>query len=133
MLEVLIVEDNKLIARTLVSVVERRLAWMPCCEGKGQRIHVVHSFQNAVALLEKRPLIDVVVSDYDLGNGRNGIDLLKQAKKIRPPARRVLFSGHPPRNCPDLLASGLLTRLAFKPDTDPIIEVIDELLARCCC
>jgi hypothetical protein len=54
------------------------------------------NYATAVAALE-RQRFDVVVSDYDLGDSRSGLDVLGCVAARLPQARRVLHAARPPR------------------------------------
>ena len=59
---------------------------------------VCASFQEAQRQCSSHQF-DLVISDFDLGTGSNGIDFLSYVKTSRPDARRILMSG---KTLPDL-------------------------------
>jgi len=66
---------------------------------------------------------DVVMTDYVMGEGHNGIWLLEEVKKKQPGVLRVLFSGSEPDEFEEHLKSGLVRRLIPKMSTvEEIVE-----------
>ncbi len=46
-------------------------------------------------MLEKDPTIDLLLSDVVLPGGKNGVELAREAKQIRPDLKVILVSGYP--------------------------------------
>ena len=69
-------------------LVKRVLARM----GAQVHIHEAATGEEAIAILE-RFRVDVVLTDYNMGGPKNGVDVLCFAKERQPHARRVLMSG----------------------------------------
>ena len=79
---VLIVDDEK----DFVEMFALRL------EGQGERVSTAHSGKEALKILENN-IIDVVILDIRMP-GMDGIDVLKQIKKLYPIIEVILLTGH---------------------------------------
>ena len=79
---VLIVDDEK----DFVEMFALRL------EGQGERVSTAHSGKEALKILENK-IIDVVILDIRMP-GMDGIDVLKQIKKLYPIIEVILLTGH---------------------------------------
>ena len=90
-------------------IVRRALAKM------GARLHVqeVESGEAAIAHLE-RARADVVLTDFNLGAGKTGVDVLCFALERQPHARRVLMSGTIGAAMMRVYASKACVELAFE-------------------
>jgi DNA-binding NtrC family response regulator len=80
--KVLIVDDEK----DFVEMFSLRL------ETQGEKVSTAFSGKEALAVLEKAP-IDVVILDIRMP-GMDGIDTLKQIKKLYPIVEVILLTGH---------------------------------------
>ena len=80
---VLLVEDEPLIL----------LAAAELLSGEGFEVLVASNSEEARALLAQRPETKVVVSDINLGEGGNGIELAWSVLKDMPQVRVILISG----------------------------------------
>jgi len=80
--KVLIVDDEK----DFVEMFSLRLAT------QGEKVFTAYSGQEALTLLEKEP-IDVVILDIRMP-GMDGIETLKQIKKLYPIVEVILLTGH---------------------------------------
>jgi DNA-binding NtrC family response regulator len=79
---VLIVDDEK----DFVEMFALRL------EGQGERVSTAHSGKEALKILENT-MIDVVILDIRMP-GMDGIDVLKQIKKLYPIIEVIMLTGH---------------------------------------
>jgi len=80
--KVLIVDDEK----DFVEMFSLRL------ETQGEKVSTAFSGKEALAVLEQKP-IDVVILDIRMP-GMDGIDTLKQIKKLYPNVEVILLTGH---------------------------------------
>ena len=62
------------------------------------RVEAARDGEEALARLRNAGEGDglVVITDYDMGPGATGVELLAKIKVLHPRARRVLFTGHDP-------------------------------------
>jgi DNA-binding NtrC family response regulator len=80
--KLLLVEDNAMLAASLIGLLERKdLEIVHCVDAK-----------TAIAVLATKEF-DLVISDYSLGPGEKGDAVLRAAQSRQPKARRVLMSG----------------------------------------
>jgi len=79
---ILLVEDDATVARALVRQLRR------FCDV----VAVKTSVTDALAVLAEH-IVDAVLSDFDLGAGGNGGELLRAVAERWPRVRRVLYSG----------------------------------------
>lgn len=86
----LIVDDSEDLRWYLVRLIQRG---MPNAQ--------VHDAPDATAALDS--LVDagegdglIVISDYDMGQGATGTELLAEVARRHPRAKRILFTGHEP-------------------------------------
>ncbi len=79
-MSILLVEDDPLVARATARLLRLR-----------HEVTVAGGVAEALAALAGRAF-DVVVSDFDLGDG-TGDEVLARAAEVQPAARRVLYSG----------------------------------------
>lgn len=84
----LLVDDDEFIHRVVPSVLEPMF---------GSSLQIVHALSPEAALLALEALPAgrvVVLCDYDLKAGMDGIELLSRIAGVRPDSVRILFSGH---------------------------------------
>ena len=79
---VLVVDDEK----DFVEMFALRL------EGQGEKVSTAHSGKEALKVLENK-IIDVVILDIRMP-GMDGIDTLKQIKKLYPIVEVIMLTGH---------------------------------------
>jgi response regulator RpfG family c-di-GMP phosphodiesterase len=82
--QILVVDDEHLLLQHMV----RELS-------QGYRVLPARSFEEALSILDGQPALSAVVSDWCLGGGRSGIDLLAMVKQQNPACARLLISGYP--------------------------------------
>jgi len=82
--------------------------------------HVVESGQDAITSIRGRPP-DVVVTDYRLGGQVNGMDVLREAKKVRPETEVILITAYGSES----LAREALSRDSNHQAYDYLIKPID--------
>jgi DNA-binding NtrC family response regulator len=80
---VLVVDDEKDLLETLVNRLNRRTI----------RTDGVTSGEEALKVIKEKP-IDVVILDIKMPGGMDGIETLKEIKKINPLCEVILLTGH---------------------------------------
>lgn len=78
---ILIVDDEKLIIKTLKINLSR----------EGFDVSTAENVDQALAIIQSKQ-IDILLSDYLIGS-MTGLDLIKQAKKLQPDTKVIMFSG----------------------------------------
>jgi DNA-binding NtrC family response regulator len=81
-MRVLVVEDDVMLAKSLVGLLELSGA---------EIVHKADAASAKAALQEGG--FGLVVSDYSLGAGENGDAVLKAAQALQPQAKRIMMSG----------------------------------------
>jgi two-component SAPR family response regulator len=82
MIRALIVDDDALVARTMGRLLSRHI----------EVVDAVCDADTAMRRLEIDP-IDVVITDFDLGAGKTGMDLAEDVRKHFPQVRIIMVSG----------------------------------------
>lgn len=83
--ELLVLEDNELVLRGLVSLIHTSTPWVA---------HGFSHYEDALKFIETHPVTVMLVDfQFDLFPGYTGIDFLEVAKKVQPEAIQVLLSG----------------------------------------
>ena len=87
---VIVVDDEADTRAAVGSLVELILGDRP-----GAIVTSASSSDDALSLVDRAPpeAVVIVISDFDLGEGRNGSDVLAEAQRRVPGCRRVLLSG----------------------------------------
>ena len=89
--------DEKDLTRAVVLVVEDepllRLDALETLDGAGFEVCEAASAREALAVLDERQDVTVVVSDVQMPGRMNGIDLAKHVRKTRPAVAVLLVSG----------------------------------------
>jgi DNA-binding NtrC family response regulator len=80
---VLVVDDEEDLLETLVNRLNRRTI----------RTHGVTSGEEALKVIKEKP-IDVVILDIKMPGGMDGIETLREIKKINPLCEVILLTGH---------------------------------------
>lgn len=115
---VLVVEDQPQIARMLQRQIEREFA-----------VLLAKDAADALELAQTRDDIAVVVSDWNLGEGDNGVDVLEWFRLSRPRVPRVLLSAMVPDDLGPLIVAGSVQRYVAKPPApDELITALRELV-----
>ena len=93
------------------------------------RVRSATDAASAVFLVDDTEDLVAVVSDYDLGDGRNGVELLAQVRSQRPSAARVLTTGgEVTKAIVAALADGTVQALVEKPWTfGELCELVESL------
>lgn len=102
---VLVVDDEPLILRGLARLLQRR----------GFEVVVADSTASALRLLEGSR-VELVLTDYHLGPGDNGLDLAREVRRVAPKLPIILSSGYLEQNLQSALPEGV----AFLPK--PFVE-----------
>jgi two-component system response regulator HydG len=113
---ILIVDDERDLAEGIAEGLRR----------EGHACHVVESTDEAMDSVNRRPP-DVVITDYKLGDGHTGVDLLKRIKKSHPTVEVVLITAHGDER---LARDALLEHGAYDYITKPIDLDMLRLAAR---
>ena len=99
-------------------------------EEAGFEVQSAPSFDQARQSLQEYSY-DAVITDFGLGQERQGLELAKAAKRKKPAPAVLIYSGHP---TVDNLRAALSLRVdyfAFKPvDLDEIKTALSRLIAR---
>ena len=89
----------------------------------GHEVKTASGFEEARAVLDGfHP--DVVLTDYDLGNGTTGLDVLREAQRRCPRARRYVASGNV-TNVPD--EAHELAYAVLSKGSDNLIDLLGSL------
>lgn len=114
---VLVVEDEPAHGEAIADGLRRQ----------GHACHVVDSAQEAIKSVKHRPP-DVVITDYKLGGQMDGMDVLRQTKRISPDTEVILITAYGDENLArDALKDGGAYDYITKPlDLDRIREVVDR-------
>src|SRR5579871_6055346 len=114
-MQILIVEDEPLVLGFLKF----------CLEEAGHHVIPATRADKALALIESRATIELVVSDIELPGSFNGLILAKEIHKRWPNRPVLLMSGRvEPRSC-SLPPNALFLAKPFSSDT--IVAAIDRL------
>lgn len=89
------------------------------------------SYEEGVERLEAETEYAAIVSDFDLGPGPSGFDVLARAKELQPDAPRMIVSGSLPLDeSQAALECGLVKRVLTKPRPSlGLLEAVRELTA----
>jgi two-component SAPR family response regulator len=111
MIRALIVDDDALVARTMGRLLSRHL----------EVVDAVCDAETAMRRLEIDP-IDVVITDFDLGAGKTGMDLAEDVRKQFPQVRIIMVSGSygAPRE-----ESGVIDAFFAKPV--PVADLLERV------
>lgn len=122
-LEILVVDDDPYMAKHVGHVVRMTLRNVA-------RVSLASSPQSAMERLAehdpKRSRL-IIVSDYNLGSGMTGLEVLEAAKRLDPTARLILMSGEHPSRFGEIRARPDLHDFLEKPFT---LEAIQASLER---
>lgn len=106
-LRLLIVDDDPLMTDLLPRKLQRAMS-------PRVRILTASNPGEASQIIESmRP--DIVLSDFNLRDDRNGIDVLEEAASRAPQCARILFSGHTRREIGAALATAAIHAYVEKP------------------
>jgi DNA-binding response OmpR family regulator len=102
-MRVLLIEDDELVLGALSETLDRQ----------GFEVDGLANAEDALILLGAGQVPDVLVTDINLGKGRNGFDLAEMARARHPDVEVILISG----TTPDLAhrAAGRRERFLQKP------------------
>ena len=78
----MVVDDDPMILKALARTLRNQFEVLTAAD-----------FDEALSLLENEKDLLGVVSDFELGEGKNGFDLLSEVKRLQPQCIRVLISG----------------------------------------
>lgn len=82
-IEILLVDDEVPFAEAMA----RRL------NHRGYKVHVAHTGQDGIKVLENEPGIDVIILDINMP-GHGGIESLRRIKKLFPLVEILILTGH---------------------------------------
>lgn len=83
-LKVLMVEDDALVSSVVSSALR----------AVGHEVHLCHNADEAVAVLEARGEVDVLLTDVIMPGGMNGAELVEWASRHRPDVRAIVMTGY---------------------------------------
>lgn len=116
---ILVVEDDADVQIAVVQVLEL----------SGYRVLSARSGPEALSVLEKNPAIELVFSDLVMPQGMSGLELVREARRMRPDLKILLTSGYAARVV--LEDSGPELPLIKKPyRLAEIVRRIGEILGR---
>lgn len=128
MLRVLILDDEEDVARTVASMMQRSLSWLP-----GSEFAFATRPREALHLVESLPRDNktlVVVSDYNLSDSMTGIAFLANVASRRSDAVRVLISGYDPADFAERGSAGVVDYFIQKPfgtaQASDLVRLISE-------
>lgn len=128
MLRVLILDDEEAVARTVASMMQRSLSWLP-----GSEFAFATRPREALQLVESLPRDGktlVVVSDYNLRDSMTGIAFLAGVAARRSDAVRVLISGYDPADFAERGSAGIVDYFIQKPfggaEATELVRLISE-------
>jgi len=125
------VDDDPLMHRMLVPRLEEMTTRPPI-----SRVVGVRTPEEALGELGKAPEGPLaVVSDFNLKASKNGLQLLRDVRRARPDALRVLFSGYSLEQLGDVQEGGDADAFLEKPLLlddliRPLAKLIEERFAR---
>lgn len=112
MTTILVVDDSAEVLRA----VERRLE-------RQARVLTATGFDAAIAVLEAEH-VDLVLSDYRMPPGPNGLALLEAVRDRWPAVRRVLMSGEPVFGVDVAIAAGRFESFLEKPISPGLLAAV---------
>jgi CheY-like chemotaxis protein len=81
----------------------------------GCKVYSAKSAEDAIELLKEIDHLDMAISDYSLGKGKDGAWLLSEIMEMYPDATRVLMSGNEQYEIEDKIPDGLVQQYEVKP------------------
>ena len=116
---ILVVEDDADVQIAVVQVLEL----------SGYRVLSARDGPEALTVLDKNPGIDLVFSDLVMPQGMSGLELVREAQRLRPDLKILLTSGYSARTA--LEGSGPELPLIKKPyRLAEVVRRISEVLGR---
>lgn len=115
---VLVVEDNDDVRELAEQVLEM----------EGYAVHSAASGEQAMELLRRDTRVDLLFTDVIMPGGMNGLDLVKQARELRPALPVLVTTGYMDE-LPQGGRSGGLTILAKPYRQDDLLERVNKALA----
>ena len=103
--KVLVVEDDLLI----------RMATVISLEDAGFAVFEAANFNEAMALLKSKPLIQAIFTDIDMLPGLNGLELAMAVRRRWPAIKIMITSGHRHIQNEDLPVIGRFFRKPYDP------------------
>lgn len=124
-LTIVLVDDDPLMHRMLVPRLEEMSTQPPVT-----RVLGVRTPEEALAEVRRAPQGPLtVVSDFNLRASKNGLQLLRELRDVRPDALRVLFSGYSIEQLGDVHQGGDADAFLEKPlMLDDLIRPLGKLI-----
>jgi NtrC-family two-component system response regulator AlgB len=119
-MKILIVDDDKGICESVKMSLDHLK--------QNHEIATAHSGEEALTIL-LATTIDILITDFNMGRGMNGIELMKQAKSIHPLTQMVMMTGF--SSCNSAFDAGLIGAFAYiqKPiDIDSLYRIINDVI-----
>lgn len=112
MTTILVVDDSAEVLRAI----ERRLE-------RDARVLTAANFDAAIAVLEAEH-VDLVISDYRMPPGPNGLALLEAVRDRWPTVRRVLMGGESVLGADEAIAAGRFESFLEKPISPGLLAAV---------
>ena len=119
-INLLIVDDDINQCKTLKSILDK----------KGYKTYTACTSGEAIGFIKEKKF-DLVIIDLIIKGDKNGVEIFKDMKKIRPDIKAVLFTGYGPqeemRLLREALLEGMLDEILRKPIwPDELIKAIEK-------
>ncbi|TMA26331.1 MAG: response regulator [Deltaproteobacteria bacterium] len=110
---ILVVDDEEHVRESLSAVLGR----------EGYVVHLADSGERGLQLLKEQPVIQLVISDYNMP-GMNGVEFLKLIRERHPNVVRIMLTGDPdPQTIIRSINEGEVYRFIKKPWDNTLLRV----------
>jgi DNA-binding NtrC family response regulator len=119
-INLLIVDDDTNQCKTLKSILDK----------KGYQTYTASTSDEALRLVKEKKF-DVVIIDLIIKGDKNGVEVFKEMKRIKPGIKAVLFTGYGPEEemglLHEALLEGMLDEILRKPIwPDELIKAVEK-------
>jgi DNA-binding NtrC family response regulator len=119
-INLLVIDDDVNQCKTLKSILDK----------KGYQTYIATGSAEALRLVKEKEL-DLVIIDLIIKGDKNGVEIFKDMKKIKPDIKAVLFTGYGPqeemRLLHEALLEGMLDEILRKPIwPDELIKAVEK-------
>jgi len=119
-INLLIIDDDVNQCKTLKSILDK----------KGYQTYIATGSTEALRLVKEKGF-DLVIIDLIIKGDKNGVEIFKEMKKIKPDIKAVLFTGYGPqeemRLLHEALLEGMLDEILRKPIwPDELIKAVEK-------
>lgn len=120
-INLLIIDDDPNQCKTLKSILDK----------KGYQAFMATGSDEALNLVKEK-VFDLVIIDLIIKGDKNGVELFKDMKRIRPDIKAVLFTGYGPqeemRLLHEAIMEGMLDEILRKPIwPEELIKAVEKL------